>query len=163
MEATPARTESDREADARFLWRLFGLIGVLFTAMGLVNLTIAWYPIRIGTPEWEFGAIAAFLDATPSFTLGLCLLLGSALAAGRRGRSRMVVAVLLAMAFLVLAAGVLYATTAPIALSHVNSAGALGAVKKALAKSGVEIIVLPVGLLWLGIVGWRASSRGLAR
>lgn len=163
MEDTPTRTESDREADARFLWRLFGLIGLLFAAMGVVNLTIAWYPVRIGTPEWEFGAIAAFLDATPSFALGLILLLGSALAAGQRGRSRVVVLVLLVMTLIVLAAGVLYATTAPLALSHVSSPAALGAVKKALAKAGIQIVMLPVGLMWAAVVGWQASSRGRAR
>ena len=163
MEDIAPRTVSEREADARFLWWLFNLIGVVFTAMGLVNIAIAWYPIRLGTPEWEFGAIAAFLDATPSFMLGLTLLLASALAQGKRGRSWVVVAVILLLMLIVLAGGVLYATTAPVALSHVSSGGALAAVKKALGKAGVQIIVLPVGLLWLGIVGWRGSSRGLTR
>ena len=44
---------------------------------GLGDFVIAWIPLRLGSPEWEFGTVASTLAGLPLATMGLAGLLGS--------------------------------------------------------------------------------------
>jgi len=47
-----------------------------------VDLALSLYPLRLGSPEWEFGTASRLLDNLPLFTVGVMLQMASAAAAG---------------------------------------------------------------------------------
>ena len=49
------RTESRRH----HVWPVLDWLGLAFLLMGLVDLALAWFPLGLGNPEWEFGTISA--------------------------------------------------------------------------------------------------------
>ena len=46
-------------------WSLLLWMGWLFLIVGLANLVLIWVPLRLGVPEYEFGAAANSLDSLP--------------------------------------------------------------------------------------------------
>src|SRR5688500_7396536 len=64
-------------------WGWLGWFGGVITLVAAGDLALAWYPFRVGVPEWEFGTIAASFAGLPLLTMGLAALLGSMLARGR--------------------------------------------------------------------------------
>jgi len=88
--------------DSATAWRWIGWFGLLLFVAGLGDFVIAWVPMRLGSPEWEFGTVASTLAGLPLATMGLAGLLGSAVARGKRGMTRAVAAVVLVWGAVVL-------------------------------------------------------------
>ena len=70
--------------DASTAWSWIGWFGLVLAAAGIFDFLLAWYPLGLGSAEWEFGTITASYAGLPLPTMGLAALLGSALARGVR-------------------------------------------------------------------------------
>ena len=133
--------------DVDAAWRWIGWFGLLLAAMGLGDFAIAWYPLNLGSPEWEFGTIAASFAGLPLVTMGFAGLLGSALARGRKG---MVVGLgwgLGLFGVMVITALLLFLLDVPIALRAAPNETVLLGLKKAIAKTTMLGVGFSVGYL----------------
>lgn len=156
-------TPSDRATTAApsltdLQWRVLGVVGLLFTMVGGLDVLLTWVPPRFGSAEWEFGTISASLNGLPLPTLGLALLLARSLAVQDQTTARMVLALYAVMALFILAAGVLYALDAPIAFRAVENPVAREGLKKAVVKTAAQLTLYPAGLLWLTVRYWKRTG-----
>jgi hypothetical protein len=134
-----------------FAWLLFGWIGVTFAAVGGVDVLLTWYPAHFGNAEWEFGTVTASLNGLPLFTMGLALLLGAQVAQGWRLGVRIVAALFLVVAVLIVLAAVLWATNVPLALQAVPDSVVKTGLEKAVVKTAVQAVAYPVGFVWIAL------------
>jgi hypothetical protein len=141
-----------------FGWSLLGLLGVVFFAVGGVDLVLTWYPPNFGNAEWEFGTVSASLDGLPVLTLGLGLLLGAGAARGQRWLMRSVAVVFVLLALLILVWALMYATNIPIALQAVTQPAVRTGLKKAMAKTACQSVLYPAAFALLAIRAWRHSA-----
>jgi hypothetical protein len=140
-------------------WRLVGGVGALFLAVGGLDLVLTWVPLGFGNPEWEFGTVTSMMDGLPVPTLGLVGIVGAARARGSRAAAQAGAVMLGSLALWVVLAGVLYATTLPIALRSVTDPVIRSGLHKAVIKTAVQCVAYPIGLSWLAIAAWRRAER----
>jgi hypothetical protein len=138
-------------------WQIFTVLGLVFLFVGAVTLFAPLFPLRIGVIEWEFGTASEFFDSVPIFGLGLGFLMAAGLASGARVRVRTLALVCIFLALLMWFTAGLYATVVPQAYNAAPSPTALTAIKKAVGKAAVQILIYPVGFLWMGIWSWRRT------
>ena len=139
-------------------WRVVGWLGVAFFAMGIIDILIGWYPVRFGSAEWEFGTIASTVGSLSIPTLGLYLVLCSAISRKRAGEARMVGVVMTAMGVVLLGLAILYLTRIPLALRAVASNDMASLNMK---KSIMKWLVLFVGYEALYLRGALKSFRSV--
>ena len=140
------------------LWSLVAGLGITLALVGWIDLGLLWYPLNLGSPEWEFGTISAHFDSMPLGTIGLTFVAVGAIGRGWR-RVAQTVAILsgLVAAFLV-GAYVIYLLDVPLALKGV--APELGpTVKKAIVKASIYAVTYVAFYGWLARYLWR-RSRG---
>jgi hypothetical protein len=143
--------------DQRLIWRIIQIVGLVFLIVGMLEAVSTWFPSNFGEPEWELGTTSYFFDTVPLAGLGLALLLGSAVALGRKWQLRFWAVLCLLLAVFMLLALILYATVLPLAFTVVHNPVALTTIKKAALKTGVQALFYPFALLWLAGAGWKAS------
>ena len=141
-----------------FAWALFGWLGIVFTAVGGLDLLLTWYPLHFGNPEWEFGTVSASLDGLPVMTLGLVMLMGTGVARGQRWLVRTVAVVLVALTLVILGAALMYATNVPIALDAVTQPAIRTGLKKAIAKAAGQSVLYPIAYTLLAVKAWKHSA-----
>lgn len=93
--------------------------GLVLCGVGVVDIGLLWWPLQLGTGEWEFGVISRTFDSLALGTTGLVFVTAAAAVRGRVVALRIlsIVAVLL---FCWLAASfLLYALNVPVALNAV--------------------------------------------
>lgn len=151
------------EAAPSLSWRILGWTGWLFFLIGGLDVAITWVPSGFGNPEWEFGTVSASLNGLPVTTMGLMLVLGAALAQGRRWVVRMAALLLIVLAVAVLIAGLLYATNVPMALNAVTQPVARAGLIKSMVKTASQVVMYPALFLLVGAVAWRHTTRRLAQ
>ncbi len=137
-------------------WRLLSWIGGGLLFLGLTDIALAWYPMRFGNPDWEFGIIGGTMGALGLPHLGLYLLLASAIARGKRATRRVLGGVLILFLLTLLGLGLTFLTVVPLALKAMaaNPLVAQGA-KKAILKA----LILGSGFCILDLVGAHAALR----
>ena len=138
-------------------WYLLGWLGLVFVVIGCTDLAMAWYPVLIGNPQWEFGTVSRTYDNLPLTTLGLGLLLGSGVARGVKWWTRIVAVLFGLLALLVIGGLVLYATNIPLALRSVADPLALSGLKRAIVKALVQGVMYGLVFSILGISALRHS------
>lgn len=142
------------------VWKMIAPVGVAFLLVGLADIALSWYPVRFGTPEWEFGTIGTTLNNMPLPTLGLMILAGWAAVTERRTPVK-VFGVLMMVVGLVLAGlVVLYLLTLPPAwgaVTAVEDPTLQVAAKKGIAKSLVQAVAYPAIYLLVGWNAWRLA------
>ncbi len=136
-----------------------GWVGIVFALVGGFDLLLTWYPLDFGNRDWEFGTVTAMLDGLPVTTLGLALLLGAAVARGRRWLVRTMAVVFVALAVVIVLAAMLYATDVPIALQSMTDPLIALGLKKAIAKTTVQALLYPVAFVWIAVKAWRHSAK----
>ncbi len=141
-----------------FGWQLIGVLGAIFVVLGLLDILLAWYPLMFGNPEWEFGTVASTLDNLPVTVLGFGLLLGAAVARGRRSAVRGWSILFIVLAVVILAIGVLYLLDVPVAFRTVQQPLLRTGLKKAVAKAVGQMVLYPAGFLVMGVKGLRHSK-----
>lgn len=131
-------------------WRILGWLGLAFFIMALIDLALGWYPVRFGSPEWEFGTISATVSGLAIPTLSLYLMLGAAFAREQKRMAKTLGIVLILLALALPALGILYLTNVPMALKSTatNDVVHLG-MKKAILKA----IMLFAGYELLYVIG----------
>ena len=102
-------------------WRVLGWLGAAFFAMSVIDVLLGWYPVRFGSPEWEFGTISATVSSLSIPTLGLYLVLGSAIARERPTVAKAVGIGMIVMGVFLLILAFFYLTTLPLALRAVRT------------------------------------------
>lgn len=115
-------------------WRLLAWLSLLLLAAGLGDVAIALYPVRFGSPDWEFATIASIFAGLPLIAMGSFGLAAAAVGAGLRWLQVTSVVLLAALGAAVLGGTVLFLLDVPIALRSVPPTILTG-VKKAIAKT----------------------------
>lgn len=157
--ARPARVTPLASNDAESAWRIVSVLGAAFLAIGLFDLALAWFPLALGSPEWEFGTVTRTLDGLPVPVMGAALALAAALAGGSRVTARVMAVLMLALAVIVVAIGILWATTLPFAFKPVTNDVVRLGLTKAVAKTSMQLLVYPTLFTIAAVVGWRRSAR----
>ena len=154
-----ASAESGWTSQPAAAWRALGVLGVVFVLVGGIDTLLIWYPPSFGTPEWEFGSITASLDGLPVPTMGLVLLLASALHGGNVRLAKVLAVVLTILAVVILLAAVLYAINVPLGLRAVQNAGpvATQGMKKSIIKAAVQMLVYPAGYILVAVRTFKLS------
>jgi hypothetical protein len=114
--------------------RWLAWFGVFLALEGLGEVTLTFYPRHFGSPEWEFGTIAAACSALPLLGVGMAATLAAGLGMRSRWLTRTVAVALAAWALALLLLSVLFTLDVPIAARAAHGAAALGA-KKAIATT----------------------------
>jgi hypothetical protein len=159
VDAGPSRRFRLRDARATAAIVVL-VVGGAFTVVGLVDLALLWYPVRLGNAPWEFGTLSATFDNLPMTALGVALVtLGFIWHPWLGG------VWLRAAAICYLAAGVLLLTMAALyGLSAIEVMGrapdeSLGAFARAMVKNVAEILAYMAASGVLAVVCWRAVER----
>jgi hypothetical protein len=134
-----------------------GLTGAVFFLIGSLNQWLAFVPVHIGSPEWEFGTVSSYLDALPLPALGATLFMASGIAQGKRWMVRTGSVLLVLMAGLILALVVLYATDIPLALKSVSDPAIRLGLKKAIVKALGQGLGYPVVFAVIAVKAWKVS------
>ena len=140
-------------------WRVIGWFGFVLAAIGLADALVNWYPVALGSPEWEFGTISATFGALPLVTMGLAALLGSVLARGSRAGVIAVSLFVLLAGLAVLALYLLFLSDVPMALRA--TAGKLGGlpIRRGIARTSILGVGFGVGYLAAALVSLMSLRR----
>jgi len=139
-------------------WRLLGVLGWLFTAVGLLNTVLLWVPLHFGSPEYEFGSVAASLDGLPVTMMGLTIALAASRARGDNRGGLVATVLLVTVAVLVVAAGVLYWLNVPLALKQVTEPVIRLGIKKSMVKVTTQAVLYPAAMVFLALIGSRSRQ-----
>lgn len=145
------------------IWLLLGGIGACLFVAGGVDLLLGLFPLSFGVPEWEFGAIGAFLNRFPLFGLGLTLLLASAAGRTRPGPVMLWASMLLLVSVVMFVFGLLFVTNAPLVLGAQPAGPMRGAVIKAIGKAAGQTVVYFLGFGIVSVYALRSAGRMRAR
>ena len=110
-------------------WRWIGWFGLVLGVVGMGDFVLTWVPLGVGSPEWEFGTIAASFSGLPLVTMGFAAMLGSALARGVRWQLLGLGFLLVGLAMALVGALVIFLLVVPVALAAVEGAARIGIVK----------------------------------
>lgn len=123
-----------RREDAERAWHWVGWFAVALGLAGASDLVLAWIPLQLGNPQWEFATVAQSMSGLPLVTIGLAGVLGSGIAR-RRTRWIVVSATVLAIVALAIAAALwLFWPNAGLALDQSSGTAAIG-VRRTIAKT----------------------------
>jgi len=141
-------------------WTLLLPAGLLFFLVGSLDIGLAWLPLGLGRPEWEFATVTATFNGLPGPTMGLALLAASAVATGRMTLAKILSVLFFLIALLILASTAVYATNIPVAFDAVPTASpARAGLDKAIAKTLVQAVLYFTVLIWLGVATWRRAQK----
>jgi hypothetical protein len=150
--------------EALSVWMLAAL-GVAFVIIGLTELALLWWPLGFGNAIWEFGTLSTTFDSVPMWGLGAGLIVFAVLRSARTRpiwvRVLAVACVVVVLIFLVFA--LVYVTATPEVLRQ-TPPEAMGAVRRSIAKTLVEIVAytgvfgLVAVMLWRGVRRTRSST-----
>ncbi len=139
----PVRRES--------LTPLLGPLGIAFLLVGGADLVLTWYPLRIGSVDWELGTIMQTLNGLPVFALGLVLLAAWSVARARHWAIVSVSVAMILCAIAIAAMALLLALSVPAALHAMPDPAVLLGLKKAAAKAAVQVVAFPTMFLWVAV------------
>ena len=137
---TNAPAVADESTAQEAAWRLLSWLAIVFVVVGMIDILVAWTPLRIGTPEWEFGTITGTLNNLPVPAMGLILLLASGTALERKGQVVCALGVAALLLLLLTLMAVLYGLTAPLAWKAGSAAVGRAAVGGSVLKSVAALI-----------------------
>ena len=139
---------------------LFVAIGSGLAVVGLVDLAMLWYPMRLGVVGWEFAAVSRTFTNAPMTMVGLVLVAFGLIRRGTHPAMIRGAAVVFAVLSLILVAmGMLFAMSAPAVLFQTSGEAATEALKRAMVKNGVEIVVYPAVLIGIAVILWHGVKR----
>jgi hypothetical protein len=153
-----------KNVGAESLAPMFFAFGLVVTIVSLIDVSLAWFPLRFGSGEWEFGTSSATFNAMPLAATGL-LFLSMAAALSRSAVALRVMSIISLLTALFLAGSiVLFGLNVPLAL------GAVPAEVASLLKRGILRTTAFAGLYiplfgWLCWFTWRragAATKGMS-
>ena len=147
-----------RSGDPIRAWRWLGWFSLVLALAGLGNWLLAWFPMRFGSPDWEFGTVVSTLSGLPLVTMGFAGLLASAAARGIRWQVIAVSIVVLLFGAWVIAAFIVLLLDVPIALRAVQGVARLG-IMKAIAKTSMLAVLFSTVYFVAAIGALRFARR----
>lgn len=131
-------------------------VGAALVFVALVDVAIVWTPLRLGTPGWEFATISRTFTNVPMTAIGWVLIAFGVVRHPDRHVfwTRGVGAAFAAMALILLGMGVVYWLSVP-AVVREATPEVTGALKRALLKTGTEIVVYTTVFGFVGVMLWR--------
>lgn len=164
--AVPVRTtalehrESGRSwpSTAERGWRMLGWIGLVLSAVGLMDFLLVFYPARMGDPSWEFGAVDAGFSALPLLAMGTGLSLASAVTVAGRWRIRIWALFALLIGAAVAFALLIYLTNVPIAL-RLTPAEVRTGIEKSIMRTAIMGIAFSVSFTAAAVQGFRTTKQ----
>ncbi len=141
--------------------KLAAVFGTGLFMVGVIDLAILWTPFRFGTAGWEFAAVSRTFTNMPMITLGALMapLAVGYLAGGLR--TGVVKGVAAGYAFGVLVMVVLAGLyiLSGVEVWQVTPPEGMSALKRAILKNGVEMVVYTGILASAAVVSWRFGKR----
>lgn len=133
-----------------FAWRPLGWFGLLFLIVGMADMVLVWYPLRMGNPSWEFGAIDLSFSTLPLLTIGLAAALASALARSRRKTAGSLAILTFLLGLVCIGGYLVFLSDVPLALRN-SPPELLQGVKKAIFRNTVFGVTFSTAYLAVGI------------
>jgi hypothetical protein len=149
-----------RAAGAEVLVPVLFAFGLVITFVSVVDLGLAWIPIRIGSGEWEFGTVSTTFNAMPLTAMGLVFLAMGALLAQSTFVLRIMSGVFLLVVLFLLGASVLYVLNVPVALGAVPPE-ASSLLKRAILRTSAFAGLYTVLFGWLCWFTWRQAGAAM--
>ncbi len=140
-------------------WYLLGGIGLVFSLVALADLVLAWYPLRLGDREWEFGTVTTVFGGLPLLAMGLMLAFGASVARGNLRLSQFWSIVLALLGLVLVGLLLMYARSVPVALETVTDPILRVGLQKAILKTATQGVLYPVAFLWVAVLGWKHARR----
>lgn len=157
LAASVPRRDSGEPVKARSMdraWSVAVVAGAVFAILGWTDVLLLWYPLRIGTPEWEFATISGTFDALPLATIGTLVLVAYLVMRGRQLTQRIAGGMLVGVSLAFVAAFILFA------LSFVTGIAAVGAdTKWILYRAGIKTAVSALAYTTVYVVFARSLFR----
>ena len=148
--------------DSSRSWLVLGWIGLVFLVVGGLDFLLAWVPLNLGVPEWEFGTVTQSFTGLPILLLGIGLLLVAG-EDGDRGWFRTLALGAASVVLLwVLFGTVIWVLNVPVALEAAPE-GALSAVREAVTRTGVQAMAYTAVLAYMLSRAWLLKRRGSAQ
>ncbi|MDX1394143.1 MAG: hypothetical protein R3195_07125 [Gemmatimonadota bacterium] len=141
--------------------RILLIAGFAFTFVALVDMILLWFPAAPGNVAWEYATVGRTLDSMPLSALGLLLITYGVLRAPRRApRAPALIATLFAVyAVVCLLLAFFLFTSAPAVLSQ-TPAEALGTVRRATIRNGIQAVVYPLSWIAIAVTALRSRKGG---
>ncbi len=139
-------------------WKGLGWFGLLITLVSLSDIALTFYPVRFGTPEWEFGAIANAYSGLPLLATGFAGILAAAMGLRSRWMIRLTALVLVLAAFAMLATTSIFLLDVPLAL-RLAPAEVLVGIKKTILKTLLLGTVFPIAFLVAAVAAVRSHPH----
>ena len=148
------RDDGPRGGAAEAIVPPFVAFGLVLAAVGIVDIGLAWWPLRFGVGEWEFGTASRTFDSLALGTTGFVLLTVAASIERRVWALRTLAVAATVACVALLGVLMLYGLNAPIAL------GAITEQARPLLKQAMLRTLCFAGLYitlygWLGWFTWR--------
>lgn len=140
------------------VWAVLGWIGLAFIAVGGADFGLVWFPLDVGTREWEFAVVTQSFNGLPILLLGVGLLVAASDQVGRRWWASVGYGVSGVLLLWILAGTALWGSNVTLALSTVPEEVRIG-VQKAVAKTLVQAVVYSVVLTYVLGRAWRLRGR----
>ena len=150
----PAGPESLAISSPTSAWRWLGWFALSLAIVGIADWLLAWFPLALGNPEWEFGTVVSTFSGLPLITMGFAGLVASAMARGIRWQLVAVGSLMLLWAVLVIGALVIFLLDIPVALRAVQGPARLG-----ILKAIVKTALLGVVFTTVYVIGGIAALR----
>jgi hypothetical protein len=142
-------------------WLILFVLGAALAVVAWTDLVLLWFPLRFGSPEWEFGTISAHFDGMPLATIGLLALTIGAMGRGWRLTTRVLAIVLLVLAVAFVAVFAIFLLDVPLALRGV-AAELRPAIVKAVVKASVYALTYVALYGWLAAYLWGKTRASVA-
>lgn len=146
-----------KAVDSSQAWAVLGWIGLAFLLVGGSDFALVWFPLRIGTREWEFATVTQSFNGLPILLLGVGLLVVAAERLERRWWWVVGLVAATVMLLWVLLGVVLWSMNASLALQTAPENLAQG-VQKAVAKTLIQSLVYTAAFAYLIVRAWKAGG-----
>jgi hypothetical protein len=139
-------------------WAVLGFFGWLLALVGGVDLLLTVYPPE-RNPEWEFATAVALISGLPVPTMGLALIIASALKRRARNTAKFAGTVALLGSLSIAVGLVIFMLTIPVAMRMVQNPLVRGGIIKAIVKTWAQGSLYMIGMFVLGFQAWRQSRQ----
>jgi hypothetical protein len=135
----------------------FAAFGLVLLAVGVVDLGLAWWPLQLGSGEWEFGTASRTFNSLALGSTGFVFLVVAASAQGWVFGLRVLAGLSVLGVLLLLGALTLFGLNVPVALGAISEQ-ARPTLVRAIGRTTV-FAVLYIGLFgWLSWFTWRRAG-----
>lgn len=135
----------------------FTAFGLVLLGVGIVDLGLVWWPLQIGTGEWEFGVASRTFTSLALGTTGFVLLVVAAAAQGWVLGLRVLAVLALVGLLFLLGALLLFGTNVPVALSVVPDQTRPALVRSIGRTVAFAALYIPL-FGWMSWFTWRRAG-----